>query len=110
MASGEGGVRAWRRSANSTACTMSSRESIRVPSRSKTTPRFSRDAAGQAPAVSDTVTSVDGVTDEEGSHLYDELRGLTCSAHGLHDVRQRMKLLADESDHELVVVRIEPVT
>ncbi len=30
-------------------------------------------------------------------------------AHGLHDVRERVQLLADETDHEIVVVRVEAV-
>src|SRR5262252_6125546 len=105
MTSGGGIARRCRPSANWTAWTMSSRESMSVPSRSNTTPRPRRSRAGQVPADSDTVASVNGVTDEEGPHLHDVLGGLTCPAHRLHDVGQRMKLLADQSDDEFVVVR-----
>src|SRR5829696_1090730 len=48
--------------------------------------------------------------DEERTELLDELGGLPRLSHGLYDVRKRVKVLADESDHEVVVVRVEAVT
>src|SRR5688572_27532018 len=77
---------------------MSSRESMSVPSRSNTTAWMLLSATGVAPSCS---------PDEERSHLHDELRGLTRSAHGLDHVRQRMQLTADQADHELVVVGVQ---
>src|SRR5882724_3715205 len=96
MTSDRGGVTPCRRSASSTPPTMSRSESISVPSTSKTTARRSL-----------TVGPMHGVPDEEGTHLHDELRRLPGAAHGLHDVRQGMKLLPDEPDDELVVVGVE---
>ena len=54
--------------------------------------------------------SKNGVADEERAHLADELRRLTRASHRLNEVRERVKLRADETDHELVVVRVDAVT
>jgi hypothetical protein len=52
---------------------------------------------------------VHGAADEERPHLRDELGGLARRTHRLHHVAQRIELLADEPDHELVVVGVETV-
>ena len=54
-------------------------------------------------------TRSSGVADEEGAHLVDELAGLPGLAHRLHEVRERVKVAADEADDELVVAGIEAV-
>src|SRR5262245_15389490 len=46
----------------------------------------------------------DRVADEEGSEALEILRGLRGLAHSLHEMRQGMKLAADEADDEVVVV------
>src|SRR5688572_32654450 len=46
-------------------------------------------------------------THEEWSHLPDVLGRLTGAAHRLNHVRQWMQFLADQTDHELVVVGVE---
>src|SRR5450432_819912 len=94
---------------------MSSRESISVPSRSNTMP--SRIAwpsvAGPPGSASDALISA-GVTKgraahEKWPHLRDELGRLPRAAHGLHHVRQRVEIFADQADHELVVIGVEPM-
>src|SRR5712692_7568925 len=49
------------------------------------------------------------VTDEEGAERLDVLRGLDGLAHGLDQVRERMEVLAHDTDDEVVVVDVEPV-
>src|ERR1700742_3250197 len=98
MTRGGGAVKECCSSATSTARTMSPSESISVPSRSKTTADWSL-----------TVGPMEHVAHEERPHLHDELGGLPRAAHGLDHVGERVQLLADEPDDELVVVRVEPV-
>src|SRR5512132_4640233 len=47
------------------------------------------------------------VPDEEGPHLGDELRRLPRLAHRLHEVAERVQILADEADDELVVLGVD---
>src|SRR4051812_3759820 len=47
--------------------------------------------------------------DEERPHLRDELARLSRLPHRLNEMRERMQLLADEADHELVVAGVDPV-
>src|SRR5579862_9750749 len=47
---------------------------------------------------------------EERAHLLDVLRGLRGFAHGLHARRERIKLRADQPDHEIVVVLVQAET
>src|SRR5207237_3078621 len=51
----------------------------------------------------------DRVADEEGPERLEILRRLRRRPHALHDVRERMKVLADETDHEVVVAHVEAV-
>src|SRR5262245_28716099 len=51
----------------------------------------------------------DSVADEERAEPLYVLRGLHRLSHGLDEMRQRMELAADEADHKIVVVRVEPV-
>ena len=48
-----------------------------------------------------------GPADEERAQAIEVERGLLRLAHGLDDRRQREQLLADEADHEVVVVAVE---
>src|SRR5262249_18063115 len=52
----------------------------------------------------------DCTADEERAETIEIERGLLSLAHCLDDRRQRKELFADESDDEVVVVAIEPVT
>src|SRR5262245_10683964 len=89
----------------SVAAAMSRRESISVPSRSKMTAAAimggSRGVASRAEHRA---------THEERPHFLHVLGGLARGAHRLHHVRQRKQFLADQTDHEVIVVLIEPVT
>src|SRR5689334_21950867 len=87
---------------------MSARESTSVPSRSNTT-AAGGGAAARSALASVTFYALHHVTDEERSHLDDELGRLTRLSHRLDDVRQRMQRLADETDDELVVFGVEPM-
>src|SRR5437868_238265 len=55
-------------------------------------------------------TSPRNAPDEERAELLDELGRLAGFSHRLHDVRERVQVFADEADHEVVVVLVEPVT
>src|SRR5262249_9817478 len=50
----------------------------------------------------------EGAADEERAHLLHVLRGLAGAAHGLDAGGQRMELAAEQADHEVVVVAVEP--
>src|SRR2546428_3948172 len=50
------------------------------------------------------------VADEERAERLDVLRGLDGLPHGLHEVRERMEVAADEANDEIVVVGVEHMT
>src|SRR5262245_8191 len=49
------------------------------------------------------------MADEEGPHRLNVFSSLASLSHGLNDVRQGVELSTHQTNHELVVMRIEPV-
>src|SRR5882724_12798550 len=57
--------------------------------------------------LSSSLCLPDRLSHKKWSHLLDVLRSLPRSPHGLHARRKRIQLLADQADHEVIIVLVQ---